>query len=68
MLPPFRLYILLGERTLRTPINFLENILQAAAFVDARLGGSRALPGILPERGITIGGLLHHHACLWSDV
>jgi hypothetical protein len=26
-----------------------------------------ALPGILPERGITAGGLLHHHACLRSD-
>jgi hypothetical protein len=22
----------------------------------------------LPERGITTEGLLHHHACLWSDV
>jgi hypothetical protein len=30
--------------------------------------GPEALPGSLPERGITTGGLLHHHACLWSDV
>jgi hypothetical protein len=30
--------------------------------------GPEALPGTLPERGITTGGLLHHHACLWSDV
>jgi hypothetical protein len=29
--------------------------------------GPEALPGTLPERGITIGGLLHHHACLRSD-
>jgi hypothetical protein len=30
--------------------------------------GPEALPGTLPERGITTGGLLHHHACLWNDV
>jgi hypothetical protein len=30
--------------------------------------GPEALLGILPERGITTGGLLHHHACLQSDV
>jgi hypothetical protein len=29
--------------------------------------GPKALPGTLPERGITTGGLLHHHACLESD-
>jgi hypothetical protein len=29
--------------------------------------GPEALPGTLPERGITTGGLLHHHACLRSD-
>jgi hypothetical protein len=30
--------------------------------------GPEALPGTLPERGITTGVLLHHHACLRSDV
>jgi hypothetical protein len=30
--------------------------------------GLEALPGTLLERGITVGGLLHHHACLRSDV
>jgi hypothetical protein len=30
--------------------------------------GPEALPDTLPEREITIGGLLHHHACLQSDV
>jgi hypothetical protein len=30
--------------------------------------GPEALPGTLPERGITTGGLLHHHAYLRSDV
>jgi hypothetical protein len=29
--------------------------------------GPEALPGTLPERGIITGGLLHHHASLWSD-
>jgi hypothetical protein len=29
--------------------------------------GPEALPGTLPERGITTGGLLHRHACLWRD-
>jgi hypothetical protein len=39
--PPFSLYILLGEKTLH-PINFPWNILQAAAIVDVRSGGSRS--------------------------
>jgi hypothetical protein len=39
--PPFRLYILLGEKT-KDLINFPWNILQAAAIVDARSGGSRS--------------------------
>jgi hypothetical protein len=30
--------------------------------------GLEALPDTLPERGITAGGLLYHHACLWSDM
>jgi hypothetical protein len=30
--------------------------------------GPEALLGTLPERGIITGGLLHHHASLWSDV
>jgi hypothetical protein len=30
--------------------------------------GPEALPGTLPERGITAGALLHHHGHLWSDV
>jgi hypothetical protein len=27
-----------------------------------------ALPGTLPERGIPVGGLLHHHGRLRSDL
>jgi hypothetical protein len=30
--------------------------------------GPEALPGTLPERGITTGGLLHHHGRLRCDV
>jgi hypothetical protein len=29
--------------------------------------GPEALPGILPDRGIATGGLLHRHACLRRD-
>jgi hypothetical protein len=29
--------------------------------------GPEVLPDTLPERGIAIGGLLHHHACLRCD-
>jgi hypothetical protein len=29
--------------------------------------GPKALPGTLPERGITTEGLLHRHACLRRD-
>jgi hypothetical protein len=30
--------------------------------------GPEALPGTLPEREITTGGLFHRHACLRRDV
>jgi hypothetical protein len=30
--------------------------------------GPEALPGTLPERGITAGGLFHHHGRLQTDV
>jgi hypothetical protein len=52
----------------KTPDQFPRNILQAAAVVDTRSEGPEALPGTLSERGITAGGLLHHHSCLRSDV
>jgi hypothetical protein len=39
---PFRLYIPLDGKNLRTLINFPQNLLQAAAVVDARSGGSRS--------------------------
>jgi hypothetical protein len=40
--PPFRLYIPLDGKNLKAPINFPQNILQAAAVVDVRSGGSRS--------------------------
>jgi hypothetical protein len=52
----------------KDPINFPENILQAAAVVDARSGGSKSSSRHPAGEGITTGGLLHHHVCLRSDV
>jgi hypothetical protein len=43
-------------------IAFPRNILQAAAVVETRLGGSRS------SSRHPAGGLLHHHGCLRSDV
>jgi hypothetical protein len=43
-------------------IAFRRNILQAAAVVEARSGGSRS------SSRHPAGGLLHHHGCLQSDV
>jgi hypothetical protein len=43
-------------------ISFLRNILQAAAFVVVRSGGSRS------SSWHPAGGLLHHHGRLRSDV
>jgi hypothetical protein len=65
--PPFRLYILLGEKKLRSPINFYETYCKPPLSSTRDWEGPEALPGTLPERGITTEDLLHHHACLWSD-
>jgi hypothetical protein len=43
-------------------IVFPRNILQAAAIVETRSGGSRS------SSQHPAGGLLHHHGRLWSDV
>jgi hypothetical protein len=66
--PPFRLYILLGEKTLRARSIFHETYCKPPPSSTRDREGPEALPGTLPERGITTGGLLHHHACLGSDV
>jgi hypothetical protein len=51
----------------KDPITFLEHIAIRHRHRPKDREGPEALPGTLPKRGITTGGLLHHHACLWSD-
>jgi hypothetical protein len=65
---PFRLYILLGEKTLSTRSIFHKTYCKPPPSSTRDREGLEALLGTLPERGITTGGLLHHHACLQSDV
>jgi hypothetical protein len=66
--PPFLLYILLGEENLKPQSIFHETYCKPPPSSTRDREGSEALLGTLPERGITTGGLLHHHACLRSDV
>jgi hypothetical protein len=49
------------------PINFLETHRDPPPSSTRDREGPEALPGTLPERGITTGGLLHCHACLRRD-
>jgi hypothetical protein len=65
---PFRLYILLDEKTLRARTLFQKTYCKPPLSSMRNREGPEALPSTLPKRGITIGGLLHHHACLRSDV
>jgi hypothetical protein len=65
---PFRLYILLDEKTLRASTLFQKTYCKPPPSSTQDREGPEALPGTLPERRITTGGLLHHHACLRSDV
>jgi hypothetical protein len=51
----------------KDPITFLEHIAIRRCHRLEDLEGPEALPGTLPKRGIATGGLLHRHACLWSD-
>jgi hypothetical protein len=66
--PPFRLYILLGEENPKTQSIFYETYCKPLPSLTRDWEGLQALPSTLPERGITAGGLLHHHACLRSNV
>jgi hypothetical protein len=65
---PFCLYILLDEKTLRTQLIFQKTYCKSPPSSTRDREGPEALPGTLPERGITTEGLLHHHAYLQSDV
>jgi hypothetical protein len=49
------------------PINFPETHRDPPPSSTRDREGPEALPGILPEREITTGGLLHRHACLRRD-
>jgi hypothetical protein len=51
----------------RDPINFPETHRDPPPPSTRDREGPEALPGTLPERGITTRGLLHRHACLWRD-
>jgi hypothetical protein len=64
--PPFHLYILLGEENPKTRSIFHETYCKPPRSSTRDREGLEALPGTLPERGITIEVLLHHHACLQS--
>jgi hypothetical protein len=66
--PSFRLYILLSEKTLRTRSIFQRTYCKPPPSSTQDWEGPEALPGTLPERGITTEDLLHYHACLRSDV
>jgi hypothetical protein len=66
--PPFRLYIPLDGKTLRTRSIFHETYCKPPPSSTRDREGPEALPGTPSERVITTGGLLYHHACLRSDV
>jgi hypothetical protein len=68
LMPSFRLYILLDGKTIKTRSIFYETYCKPPPSSMRDREGPEALPGTLPERGITTGGLLHHHVCLRSDV
>jgi hypothetical protein len=51
----------------KASINFLETHRDPPPLSTQDWEGLEALPGTLPERGITTGGLLHRHAYLWRD-
>jgi hypothetical protein len=48
----------------KDPINFLETHHDPLPSSTRDREGPEALPGTLPERGITTEGSLHRHACL----
>jgi hypothetical protein len=66
--PPFRLYILLDGKTLKTQSIFHKTYCKPPPSLTQDREGPEVLLGTLPERGITTEGLLHHHAYLQSDV
>jgi hypothetical protein len=51
----------------KDPITFPETYRDPPPSSTRDREGPETLPGTLPERGITTGGLLHRHACLRRD-
>jgi hypothetical protein len=65
---PFRLFNPLNGKTLGAQNLFQKTYCKQPPSSMRDREGSEALPSTPPERGITTGGLLHHHACLRIDV
>jgi hypothetical protein len=65
---PFHLYIPLDEKNLKDGSLFLKTYCKLPPSSSRDREDPGALPGTLPERGITAGGLLHHYGRLQSDV
>jgi hypothetical protein len=66
--PPFRLYIPLDGKNLKTQSIFHETYCKPPSLLTQDWESPEALSGTPPERGITDQGLLHYHGRLWSDV
>jgi hypothetical protein len=66
--PPFRLYIPLNVKNLNVQSIFHETYYKPPLSLTRDREGPEALSDTLPKRGITAGGVLHHHGCLRSDV
>jgi hypothetical protein len=64
----FRLYIPFDGKNLKAQSIFHETYCKPPSSSTRDREGPEALPGTLPERGITARGLLHHHGRLRSDV
>jgi hypothetical protein len=65
---PFHLFNPLNGKILKAQTLFQKIYYKPPPSSTRDQEGPKALPDTLLERGITIGGLLHHHAYLQSDV
>jgi hypothetical protein len=65
---PFCLFNPSIEKTLRARTLFQKTYCKLSPLSMWDQEGPEALLSTMPEREITTGGLLHHHACLRSDV
>jgi hypothetical protein len=65
---PFCLFNTLEGKTLKAQTLVQKTYCKPPPSLTWDWEGPEALPGTLPERRITTGGLLDHHACLRSDV